>query len=246
MTVADRITRAKNDMDEVYAAGKEAYESDWWDTFQKKGTRTGYRNGFTSFPAELFFPKYDIVSSAAVHEMFRTFPVSAGSNPESKSLDLVARLQECGVKIDFSNATAENSAFYFAAVTTVPELDFSNCAYLLNTFYGCHFLRRIEKLKLSESGTTSFNDVFIDCVKLQTIRIGGKIGRSISFSVSPLDLESAVNVISALLDYSGTESGGKYTVTFSAHTKELLDGAGTIFGNGKTWREYVASLGWNA
>ena len=42
MTVADRITRAKNDMDEVYAAGKEAYESDWWDTFQKKGTRTGY------------------------------------------------------------------------------------------------------------------------------------------------------------------------------------------------------------
>ena len=47
MTIAEQITRAKADLDEVYAAGKQAEYDAFWDAYQSNGERASYENAFS-------------------------------------------------------------------------------------------------------------------------------------------------------------------------------------------------------
>lgn len=65
MTIAEQITRAKADYDEVYQAGKKAEYDAFWDNFQQNGNRTTYRYAFYSqgnnvWKDNLYNPKYPI------------------------------------------------------------------------------------------------------------------------------------------------------------------------------------------
>lgn len=64
-------------------------------------------------------------------------------------------------------------------------------------------------------------------------------------SATKLSLESAKNIIRALVDYSGTEYEYVYTVSLSSTTQALLESDGATAPNGKTWLEYAYDKGWN-
>lgn len=67
MSIAEKITRAKADLDEVYAAGKQAEYDAFWDDFQKNGERRNYHYAFFSrwnlgcWSDKTFKPKYPII-----------------------------------------------------------------------------------------------------------------------------------------------------------------------------------------
>ena len=67
MTIAEQITRAKQDYDEVYnkgfADGRKDEHDAFWDTFQQNGKAINYRYAFIydRFTDETFNPKYPLV-----------------------------------------------------------------------------------------------------------------------------------------------------------------------------------------
>lgn len=75
MTIAEKITRAKADYDEVYAAGKQAAYDAFWDDFQENGKRVDYVNAFSynNWRGDCYNPKYPIIGGGAygVQECFR-------------------------------------------------------------------------------------------------------------------------------------------------------------------------------
>ncbi len=85
-------------------------------------------------------------------------------------------------------------------------------------FHGCSNLVTIPKLTVTE--TTVFNSTFNGCTALVEIRIGGTIGKNISFSYSPLTVKSMKSVIEHLKDYSGTDTTP--TLTFRADRENML------------------------
>ena len=139
MTVAEQIARAKADYDEVYEAGyakgqaeggdttaaydegfeagKKAEYDAFWDAHQVNGTRKNYANTFACWALENIHPKYDM-KPTTTYMMFRATGVSAGG-----TLDLVERLNECGVILDTSECTTFQYMFYESSITHVGVID---------------------------------------------------------------------------------------------------------------------------
>lgn len=81
--------------------------------------------------------------------------------------------------------------------------------------------------------------------KLTDMSIGGKLYCSLSIKKSPLNIESAKNIITSLENYAGTENEFAHTITFSDATKTLIEAEGATAPNGMTWEDYVYEKGWN-
>jgi hypothetical protein len=92
-------------------------------------------------------------------------------------------------------------------------------------------------------GTVNYM-TFYACWKLKNIA-PKTIAKDFNISYSPLTIESAKAIITALVDYSGTDEEYSYTLTLSTATLELLESEGATAPNGKTWVEYADSKGWN-
>ena len=218
MTVADKITRAKADIDAVHEAGKRAEYDAFWDKFQRNGARTEYFGAFDYFSRDAFYPKYNISpkGGSGGAYMFRVFPDSSSSWPPADDFDLVARLNECGVTVDTSQSTALTQTFYYSCVSTIPALDLRAITSALGeTFSYCTRLHTIEKLILSDSGTQSFgNTCFGNCTNLQSITFEGVIGNNINFQWSTLlSMASIQSIVGAL---STTASGKTLTLSKTA------------------------------
>ena len=93
--------------------------------------------------------------------------------------------------------------------------------------------------------------MFYNCTKLEDVTFEGTIGRSIDFSDCPLSVDSMVNVISHLADYSdkNSENYKKYTVKFSDSCWEALENSGRstieVVPYEMTWKEVCDYRGWN-
>ena len=217
MTIAEKITRLKTDIDSVYAAGVRGALGKFWDALQTKGNRTVYYETFFNFGSEAFYPKYNIKlsGSTGAYGTFRQFPASAGLGDASKRFDLVARLNECGVTLDTSGATGMYRTFHFSAVTTIPTLDLRNCTSPCeDTFYFCRHLHTIEKIILPSEENQAFYSTFGECAALENITFEGVIGNSFNMQWSTLLSRASIeNIIGAL---STTASGRKITLSQTA------------------------------
>lgn len=148
-------------------------------------------------------------------------------------------------ELDISNGTNFNCMFYGCSnLTSIPKLNTSKGIKFFAMFNNCSSLTTIPELNTSNG--TDFAYMFDGCRNLTSITFVGVIPVSISFSSSPLTLESAINVITHLKNYLGLENEFKYIVTFSATTWDYLDAEGNASPNGNSWREYINDLGWNA
>lgn len=212
--------------------GDEHYDT-FWDSYQQNGKRTDYRYAFSGkgWNDTTFKPKYDISISGKDGEyMFM--------------LTLIKDLENIGITIDTSNATSLRSMFINGANITCFPLDLQKCTDI-NSIFGWN--NTVEKVTLNNiPNTLAFNSAFISCFSLKKLFITGEIGKDISFSYcSHLELESAKNVLTHLVNYKGTGKEHSYSVIFHNNIWDLLDAEGETSPNGTTWKAYTDNKGWN-
>ena len=247
MTSAERVLRMKQDIDDVYEAGKKAgggvdvdeiFENgkeagkqaaydELWDSLQTNGTKTDYYRGFGStWDDNSFKPKYSMS------------PVNAnGMFSGSKITDLQALLDECGVTLDFSKVSYNRLVQWLeeSKITRVGTVDVTSLTNATYVFYAARSLVTIEKLIFAETNVFS-NTWFQNSPKITNINaIEGTIASN-GFNVSycpELTHDSLMRIINVLKDYSG--SGTTYTITFGSANIAKLTEAEIAIANNKGW-----------
>mgnify|MGYP006864373751 CR=1 FL=1 len=233
MSIADQIIRAKNDYDEVYAAGKKAEYDAFWDAYQQNGNRKDYSNAFsgTGWTPETLKPKYKVVPGERETDaegMFYRFNwIREGITNDLLDFSKIAHL------FDFSNVTKAASLFHSAAIDNI-IVDISNatnCSYAFYTSWGTNGLTNIT-LKVSEN--TPLHDAFGGTHRNLSFIDGSIIGQNISLSgASDLTKQSFINVVNAL----SSSASGK-TATFKKSAKEVAftaDEWATLIGTKPNW-----------
>ena len=220
MTIAEQISRAKTDFDEVYEAGydkgkseggntEEAYNNGFetgkkaecdvfWDTFQRKGTRTKYDNAFYAENAQEngwadanYKPKYDFVLSSGIRMFY------------------FAQITDVQKPITIKDGAGVSMLFAYSQIETIPLLRF-------------------------EGDVQNFSNTFVTCGKLKNITIEGTIFKNISFGFSSLlTNESLMSIINALNDYSGTTT--TCTLTLHSTVKARLSNTEKAIATQKGW-----------
>lgn len=232
-TEALTLDEMASGVNEVYEAGKKAEYNEFWDNV---GTRAEYRFAGTAWNKKTFRPTKNFVVDRYCFYYH---------NWQGSAYDLAEHLEELDITMTMGKY-ARLESFRLAWFTRLPELDFSGCSGTFDrVFYGDSVLVTIDKIILPlEGNVTSYNTPFHNCTRLKNITFEGVIDRSLSFSDSPLTVESIKSIISCLKDYSGTTSEFTCKVTFSSACKEALEAEGATSPNGNLWSEYVTDLGW--
>lgn len=225
---------------------------EFWDSFQDNGNRVNYEKAFCGFTNDAFKPKYDI-KPTHVYGLFWGCPAT---------IDLAARLEELGVKLDLSNCGSGlgvNYIFGSSKFIRIGVVDTRNMSNLAQTFQSCGNLITIDKLILKEDGSQSFTHTFTNDGKLENIVIEGKIGQDVSFTWSTkLTYDSLVGkiamqeqiadgknvvtingtayyggILGALYDYSGVTT--THTLTLGTTNLAKLTDAEKAIATEKGW-----------
>lgn len=259
-TIAENVPKVKQQgYNEGFEAGKEKEWSDFWDNMQDNGNRVDYNYAFCSsgFTKTTFRPKYNINVSAG-ERMFYQF------NFLNEAFDLEEHLEKLGATLDFSNNEKFYMCFANAYITRLGIIDFSKATkYNNNSAFHNSSIATIDKLVFSEN--TILASLFNNATALKNIKeVEGVIGTSVSFSTSPLTVESMKSIIThlknctGLTDTSGNSLEMKYTLTlkdscrteletasFTDEDKRVLEENGIVFADETTWTSVIGDLKWN-
>ncbi len=217
MNIAEQITALNEKIPQVYEAGKKSEYDKFWDSFQNKGKRTNYQDGFAGkgWNDTTFKPKYDII---AVGNLGRAFQ-------ETELKDLVGVLQQCGRKLDTSQVTTFSNTFYYSYyLTSIPEIDSRSSTgsdVFGNAFGSCKKLKTIEKLILKEDGSQPFSSTFSKCEALENIVIEGKIGQK-GFNIKDCKKLTKASLLSILKTLS-LNITATTTITFSTVHQSIIE-----------------------
>ena len=226
-------------VNEVYDKGR----ADGWTEFQNaltvNGTRSAYYRAFAyaDFTGKTFNP---IIFPKRIGDMFYFY---AGKELPG-GIDFS--------KVEYDEATTTHSTLpvqivaYSSYLETFPDMGIKACRDVASMFRDCPTLRSIEKLRVLE--ITTYSLTFYACRALEYIRFEGVIGRDISFSSSPLDIDSLKDIIFHLKNYAETDSEGTYTLTLKDECKtKLQEDTQTVELDGEvyTYFELIAAKGWN-
>lgn len=221
-----------------FAAGKQSVYDDYWDTRQDYGNRTNYSYGFyqeqkMSDDFDWFYPKYDICPTKAEFFMRDAFTRDVdGTYNSNVCFDLVERLKECGIKMDFSKCTNVTYLFYQARITHLPEINLTSAgASSGECMFGGKVIT-VDKLIVNEN--CDIHGMFQYATNMTNVVIDGVIACDIG-SWKNVDLtycnklthDSLMSIINHLKDYSG--SGNTYTLSMGAiNLAKLTDGEKAI------------------
>lgn len=211
MSIATDLQTIAENIPKVYEAGKNAEADKFWGGLLNKGNPTRLAYAFYSWNRDIFYPRYNIVCNNNMAGLFQFFEQGA-----TKEFDLSARLKECGVVLDTSQATVGASySFYYTGFSKIPTVDFTGIedGEKLNYAFGNNYkLKEIEKIICKE--TNFWNVTFYGSSLLEKIIIEGVIGRN-GFDVrhcNNLSYESLVSIKDALKDYSQDTSGTRWKI----------------------------------
>lgn len=228
-------------VNEVYDKGRNDEMYAFWDKYLKdsrenpSNVRQTDRFSGSCWNDDTFYPTQDI----HVRYGYRMFYYSQISN-------LKQRLEDCGVKLIFEGANDVGMMFESMPTTELPTIELHHSTLVAGQTqrlcYNCNKLVAIEKIIAVE--TNRWGNSFYNCRSLTNVIFEGDIGTSISFSYSPLTVESMKSIITHLKDYSGTTSEFAYSLTLSSASKTALEAEGATSPNGNTWSQYVDDLGW--
>ena len=205
---ADTAKNTQAEREQVaYNSGRKAEYDAFWDAYQDaSAVDCGSRFSGRGWNDRTFKPKYNIPNNAPYISSFNRLFANCGIT------DLAQILNDCGVKLDFTQVTRTDQMFYWATwLTRVPELDLRNVTMTNSMFSTAISLVTIEKLIVSAN--TPFDNAFFDCQALENIVIEGELAYpNISFAQSAkLSKDSMKSIIDALSD----KVSGNYTLTLS-------------------------------
>jgi hypothetical protein len=120
--------------------------------------------------------------------------------------------------------------------------DMSGVKFWGNTFRSPWLTTIIGDLVFLEGVTT---DTFYQCIRLNNIKPTRIECDFYIQQATALSLESAKNIVNALVDYSGTENEFTKTLQLSSKTIELLEADGLTAPGGISWMDYITAKGWN-
>lgn len=209
--IADKLTAIAENVPRVYEAGKKAEYDAFWDACQENGNRTNYDAAFgqATWNGNNFKPKYDMKPTTAT-QMFYRF----NGNGFTASMDLAARLEECGVTLDFSECEYFNYCFQNAQINRVGVLDVRKAKSTINSlFSNCYWLHKVDKLIVAESNV--FDSWSFLNADIRNIVVEGVIGSDLALQTCPLTKASFESVINSL----SSSASGK-TATFQKNAKE--------------------------
>lgn len=210
----------------IQGTGVVPYYDKFWDSFQDYGNRIFFDYAFNSLKnlAGWFYPKYDIKPTSANYfmrdaKMFDT----AG-----QTIDLVERLNECGVTIDFSNCTNVTYLFYQARISHLPEINVTSAGGTASTLLFGGYVETIDKFIFTKDQT--LKSTFGYSGKLKDIIFEGVYeagGLDMKYCTS-LSKDSIIGVINIL----STETSGKaITLSLTAVNKAFETSEGTNDGS---------------
>lgn len=230
---------------EGYNNGKRDEYNTFWDAYQVKGTRTVYRNAFSMFNGDSFYPKYDIILSDDLYSGTQMF-MGFNDNKYTKTdpVDMVERLERRGIVLDTSRATQLAHAFRGRGVSRWGTIDISSATETDSLFYNIESCKRIERLIISENTKCQTNWFSNSGGNVEYIGVEGVIANSIGFQdIFKLQPDNMKQIISCLKNYAGTENNLKYSIKFNDVCWKRLE-ADSVSPTGTTWAEYVEALGW--
>lgn len=241
MSIAEKITRAKADLDEVFEAGKaegiaegieqgkQAEYDAFWDEYQNKGAAARYDYAFAGshWNEKTFRPKYNLIVTNAQY-MF-----AFGS---LNGLDLTAHLEKLGVTLDTSKSTNFQTMFFYGAPKRVPVLNTVG-ANSINAIVNYATVETFDKIILRSDGSQTFNAPFYGASSLINLKLEGVIGQNgFSTSASPkLSRASIESIINAL---STTTTGLTVTLSKTAVANAFATAEGLE--DGSTSAEWLA------
>ena len=233
MSIAEKFEKIT---DAVYEKGKKDEHNKFWDAYQDNGTRTNYQNGFMGnmgWTKDNFYPKYDIKPVGSAIQLFYAWEVA-----DKHTMDLSARLKECRVVLDTSQATSLQYAFAYVYFASIPPIDVTGLTSNSALIFGdnSNRLKTIEKLIMAE--TTPINsNWFRNDTGLKNLTIEGTIGQN-NFNVQwskNLTHDSLMSIINALADKSADTSGTTWTVTLGTENIAKLTQEEYEKGTNKGW-----------
>lgn len=229
MTNTERIQANNAELQECIEIAEtlpdsDAYYDFFWDIKQDYGNLRNYINSFAGlgWTDENYDPKYMIVTGPY-------------NNQTNTMFAYAAKLTKIMTPLYFYDFRASNA--------------FIGCSKLIkigdDTGGGIWQTRN----RIDANG-------FSDCPKLEEIRyldynekgeyVPTEIGNGISFSSCPLlSMASAKNIISHLVNYTGTSEEGKYTIAFHTNVKTRLEALEELAPSGNTWLDEISERGWN-
>lgn len=225
--------------DEGREEGIELAKSQFADEYQDGGNRINYAHAYAGVGWDNDFFKtmrFDFIPSNA-YMMFRDSGISG---------DFVELLASMGRIFDTSNCTNMTYLFCGSGLTRVGVISAEKASAADHIFRDTD-IHTVDEFRLKADGSTTFASTFLNAKSLVRITIVGTIGQNFDIKYSPLDLPSAVSVLTHLKDYSGTSNEYKYKISFHESVWILLDAEGdTASPNGNSWRQYVDDKCWNA
>jgi hypothetical protein len=235
MSIAEKLVTIAENEQKVYEAGQQAEYDRFWDNYQRNGNRKNYRYAFygQGWTLETFKPKYDLIVTDNGEFMFANSHIKC---------DLVELLEDLGVTLDLSKATSISQCLRGTYFTRFGELNFSNKKSLNYVLDQNPYLETIDKLIISDDGTTTFVSTFASDWELKNITFEGVIGQDIDFkNCSKLTHDSLMSIINALKDFrlvnstysnvtyewDGTEGNGEigkvYETDYIAPNSEYIE-----------------------
>lgn len=224
MAIADILTSLANKIPRVFESGKKAEYDAFWDDYQRPINANNCNYGVHAYAGhawtnKTFKPKHDIRPTSA-YMMFRYSSIEG---------DLVAILDELGVKLDFTDCWNYQQTFEYSKFTRIGKVKVNDS---INYMFGnCTLLETIDNIVTKTN--IGYSYAFQNCNSLKNIRFTGEIGKSINFQWCPLTAESIVSVVEAL---SSSVSG--QTATFKQTAVDNADWSKT---NHSDWNALIAN-----
>lgn len=206
----------QNGYDFGFDEGKKSEYDAFWDACQENGSRREYEEAFcrATWNNDNFKPKYDMKPTTASNMFYRF-----NGDQFTPSMDLSARLEECGVTLDFSECKTFNYCFQNAVINRVGVIDVRNAESTINAlFSNCYWTHTVDKLIVAESNVFDYW-CFLNA-DIKNIVVEGVIGCDITLHTCPLTKASFISVINAL---SSSASGKTLTLKKTAKEAAFTD-----------------------
>lgn len=218
MTIADKVRRAKNDLDKAHAAGVkegeakggytegfEAGEGAIWDMVQQNGNRTDYSYAFQKWGCDVLHPKYKIVPTGIRNIVYDCDNLK---KIEAKYFDMS--------QVPYGTSTSDSYYYCFGTCLRLEEIEDiglqPNYSY---SYFACYNtnLKKVACIRVDENSVVS--NMLWSCEKLEDVTIEGTIGQTginlrYSTQLSKASITSFVNALSEEPIYASGKS-----ITFS-------------------------------